>query len=315
MESSPFWRLRTAGGIPYRLVSRTGKFAKEEASGTEVRIIRADDLLSFAAACFPAPTVLPNGRLHYPQGLTMPGILTLPAKDLSWKALVEKPTDPFSSDVAAQAGTYDDYVEVTIEFGTSKENDKERDPDDPKTYLEISSSASAEFVAQPLRNDPDAGPANFWMNAAGTSDEAEVKEADIPNTFFVPATEWTVRWTQLPNEFFKGTLLPKMRKVLGAVNSLVMPSLYDAAVETILFLGYNHQEQYTWRAEQSGMPPIEVTMKFLERNLVADGVTVTHNHVFRPGVGWRKMLVRLQPIYGLSDLEDTLFRNTFEELF
>ncbi|KKK71948.1 hypothetical protein LCGC14_2908800, partial [marine sediment metagenome] len=49
-----------------------------------------------------------------------------------------------------------------------------------------------------------------------------------------------------PTKFFKETLLPKLRAKIGMVNSKVMPVLYDAPVETILFLGFGFRQQYPW---------------------------------------------------------------------
>ncbi|GAG43069.1 unnamed protein product, partial [marine sediment metagenome] len=107
--------------------------------------------------------------------------------------------------------------------------------------------------------------------------------------------------------FFNSTLVARLRQKLGKVNSTPMTLMFDAPAETVMFIGWTLQEQFTWRSGEAGQPPILLELKFLERNFVAeDGVQVTHNHMFRPTgtpagtgfstlnptyPGWRRMLI------------------------
>ena len=91
----------------------------------------------------------------------------------------------------------------------------------------------------------------------------------------------------LKYNFFNDILAARLRSNINKVNNAAMPLFHNAPAETILFLGFSQRQQYTWRVGHSGKSPIELNMKFLEKNFQADGVQITHNHFWRPGVGWR----------------------------
>ena len=296
------WRLTTFGGIPVKVVSRNGSFGEEDASATEVYIIKASNLTAFALESFPLPFTL-FGTIFYPRRRFLPSIPTLVTKTISWEALTEgKPTDPFASDPNAPSGTYEEFVKVTIEYGTSEVNDADdgdgSDTDDPKTFLEISSNASVEFLSPPIRST------SKWVYK--NASQEEVKEIDVQQSTMQPQTEWNTVWSQIPQGFFNTTLIGRLRSKLGKVNNSVMSLFYDAPIETILFIGWSLREQFTWRTGFSGQPPVQLELKFLEKNIFVtdkngDVDQVGHNHIWRPGEGWVRMLVNDNPIYQKAD--------------
>ena len=114
MEDVSEWRLSTAGGIPYKLVSRSGSFSYEDSSATEEYIIQASDVLNFALEAFPEPIVIGSNLTYAPQP-TMPGMGSLIPKRLSWKAFIDgMPIDPFGSDPGTD--NYGDFVRKILKI-------------------------------------------------------------------------------------------------------------------------------------------------------------------------------------------------------
>lgn len=323
------WRLSTGTGIPYKLLEVSGDFEAENASAREKYLMPANRLLDFAAECFPLP-YFAFGTIFYPSRRRLPGLSPLVTTKVSWKAHVDgKPIDPFSTDSSAPDGTYGEVAEVDISYEVMPENDQERDPDDPFTFLEISGSASGEFLHGPVRGNalwvPWADESSLSSSSNQSSDLAtgvsskssswlhgsdrEVREIDVPNTITQPTIEWSCRWPQIPFAWFNGTLLPRLRNKMGKVNDDVWV-LFDSPAETVMFLGFTFREQFTWRTGYTGTPPIELELKFLEKNFeTPEGVQVTHNHMYRPGYGWRRMEIDGDPLYELTDM-DEIFKSS-----
>ena len=300
-ESPLTWRRTTPGGIRYKLLEGypRGNFEAETANVTEQRIICSGDLYAFARECFPLPYSVGGGLLFYPRPLQLPGLPTLVAKRVGFEALdTGRPIDPFAADSAAPARTYCGFVRVTIEYGTWDGNDEEPNPNDPTTYLEISSESSGQFLSDDSEN--------------GTWPGGIESHVPVPRTIIEPMTEWTVRWPRMPWTYYDETLIARLRAAIGHVNSVYMPLFHDASPETILFLGYGYKRDLTWSEGYSGQPPIEVTMKFLEKNFLSDGTIVTHNHVYRPGWGyWARLQIDGNDLYATHDL-NTLFTGVSE---
>lgn len=291
------WRLQTPGGISVKVVSRDGYFTDEGAGASETYIIRTEDLEKFIVESFPPP-FLSVGGVVYPRPRVLPGFFnTLLTKRVSWKALTEgRPVDPFATDTGAPASTYDENLEITIEYGTRPMNDSDPDPGDPRTFCEISSNTSASFIT------PQGRGADKWGNGD------PVKEADVTVPLIESETEWTVRWPQIPYQFMSNTLISRMRSMIGKVNSGAMVLFHNAPAETILFIGFSMQQQFTWRSGHSGKSPVVVEMKFVEKNFVATtGTQVTHNHIYRPGFGYQRYKINgTLDVYAQANL-NTLF--------
>ncbi len=297
------WRLSTAGGIPYKLISRDGNFDAENAEAQEIYLIRAGDLLAFIAESFPLPVVFLDSLAYTPRRY-FPGMPSMPSQRVTWKTHTEGlPIDPWNVDSGAPDGTYLGIVEVTIDYATTSLEDP--DNDDPRTFLEISSNAAGNFLAVPVRGNA------YWLDIVGDVVDVEVKESDVPQTVIENNVEWTVHWPQIPFDFFDGELIPRLRSKMGKVNDTPMELLHNAPAETMMFLSYTTSQEYTWRSGFAGRTPIALDMKFLEKNFLdADDNQVTHNHVYRPGVGWRRMGINVtaeldfDPLYSLTNLDD-----------
>lgn len=312
------WRLETNGGIKYRLVERSGTFTEEDATGQEKVIIKAERLGQFVQESLPAP-FQQIGTLIYPGPRAMPGT-PLACTRISWQSHVDgKPVDPFLQDTAATDGTYEGDLLLTIDYSTSPLNDLTgedgSDPTDPRTWLDISANASGEFLTTPVRGDALWEVIDFL-----NSEETAVKETQIPHLITATEVEWTVKWSQIPYTFMNTILMERLRSKLGKVNQAAMPLFFDAPPETILFLGYAMAQQYTWRTGLGGQPPMSLEMKFLEKNFQwvddnnGEPIQVTHNHYWRPGWGWRRLLVDgTNPTYVSANLTNIFAAQQAEE--
>lgn len=302
------WRLTTLGGIPTKILARTGSFSDEDSSLTETYIIQASQLLNFVTESFPSPVVF-NGIVQYPIRRKCPGLPTLSTMRISWEGLSgdAKPCDPFSVDPSAPSGTYEQFLKVTVEYGTSPGNDISMpDSGDPRTFLEINANATGEFITTPPSGKAVWDPAT---KRPGDPGDDTLRERQIPQVVPTSEVEWSVRWSQIPSSFYTDSLAATLRSKLGHVNNGTMSLLLDAPEDTILFAAYSASQQFTWRSGFVGKPPIQLEMKFIEKNFIdTGGVQVTHQHYYRPGYGFRKLLVDgTNPSYPQADL-DAIFK-------
>lgn len=307
------WRLNI-GGIPVKLVSRKGMFSLPNSTAVEEYVIEADRLLDLATAIFPVPYVVgevgnTSNPLHvvFPTPLQFSGFNTLIAQNLTWEALTGdgfsggKPTDPFQNDSAATEGTYEELIKVTITYGTSAANDESPDSTNPLTFLERNSTAGGTFLSEPLRGTTLWQSTALERNLEGKDEWEPVDNdgPDVPFTVTEVTTDWTLRWPQVPFDFFNSILVARLRGSMGKVNSTPMATISNAPVETILFQGYRTRETFTFRTGFAAKSPLDITMSFIEKNMVVtenrasdpdkpDTFRVTHNHFHRPGVGWRR---------------------------
>ena len=315
------WRLQTNGGIHYKLLGMDGSFEKENATVNWRVLVHTNDFLGFVTEFFPPSIQV--GNLSIPLSYPLPGLPGVIAKRVSFKSQDDnKPIDPFGFDSDAGNNTYHPLIELNIEFGP-REN-SEPDETDPTTFLEISGNATGEFIHAPTSAsewqpktgdeeiDEDTGePTGGSSEPAededgeleevaegdGTAENPEVGESEpnrnpnVPATIIVPETEWTVKWTQMDHDFFHSVMIHRLRALMGKVNNRRVPVLFNASKETLLFVGYTYQSQYTWREGKTRTPPVQVEMKFVEKRIVDRGVVRGHNDFWRPGVGWETLLV------------------------
>jgi hypothetical protein len=222
---------------------------------------------------------------------------------VGFKALTDgRPIDPFGNDREAADGTYEQFLELDIDYESSSVSDDDPDQDDPTTFLEISSTASINFLADTIGSN-----GALWV-PSGTDEDSAV-DISVPSTVIETAMEWSFRWPQVPYEYFSDTLIARMRDALGKVNNAPNTLFHNAPAETILFLGYSISQTASWqRKDGVKVPPLNLDLKFLEKNFKAtDSLTgteiqVTHNHIYRPGFGWRRLLVNDSPLFGQTDM-------------
>jgi len=316
MEDPGSWRLENSAGLKYRILKAgEGEVGYEDARITEEYLIRASDLYDWCVFGFPEPVVF-GGSLRYPQQPVIPGLGTLVPNRLRFVSFDDSlPCDPFGHDPEAPEGTYCPYMKMVVSYGPTPENDEEQDPHNPFTFLTVSSSATGVFLKSPLSGKAmwelpdDAEPYECNENDVGdmicTGESDEVTEKSIPNTKIETSVEWSVSWPRIPFDFWDGTLMGRLRGKLGKVNDSSMPLFHDAPVDTILFMSFTASTEFTWRRGRSGKNPIRLEMKFVEKNFTSPaGVEVTHQHIWRPDYGYRKLLVDGNYMYSQTNLTE-----------
>ena len=269
------WRLETIGGIKYKLLEGfpRGNIDPENAKIQEKYILQASDLQAFMEESFSSMFLWADNILFWEPTRPMPGQPLLRTVLLDFEPHEgSKPSDPFGSDAGAPSTTYDQFVLVTVNYETSK--DRDPDPNDPTTFLEVSANAGGEFLMIQIQGDAK------WGGAGGD----DVQGPNIPATKIIPETEWTVRWPRVPNSLLP-SLIAQMRASMGLVNSSAMPLLHGAVTETVLFMGYSLRETFSWRNTDVESPPVEVEMMFKEKHVVQDGEVLGHNHFHRDDEG------------------------------
>ncbi len=335
------WRLTSpGGGVPMKFKGLEGEFEEENGVVSFKALIPSSSLTAFLIGMFP-PTIY-IGNMVIPQSIPLPNLPGMIARRISFAQFDDsKPIDPFGFDPTADPDTYYPVIEVTIEYGPRVKQAPQAN--DPRTFLEISANATGEFIhstapkakwknerQSPDNEDDDVDPGTVAPpqqqaeapdphpnppeapDPAGTdaapgesqNETDPVKDPNIPLLIMVPQTEWTVKWNQIPYWYFYNTLVRRLRWCLGRVNEEPMAILHNALPETILFMGYSYTQTHSWRDGSVSTPPINLEMKFLEKRVVNDhGVIIGHNHFWRPGVGWRRLLIDgVNPVYRLRNM-------------
>lgn len=298
-ENPNTWRLRTPLGIPFRIVENSGSFKAESASATGKYLIRATDLAAFVVEAFPSPIQFGN-NVYYPASPTFAGTVLF-VKEVSWQShMPGLPCDPFNADSSAPAGTYHPILEVDVEYGAQKDQNNQTNPNDPKSFLRITGRAAGEYI------HTDA-PEAKWTTATATGgggNAEPVKTPDVPSTVIVPEMEWTVTWERIPRNTWDTKIVDKLRDKLGLLNDSSVALLHGAPKETIMFVGFDFEEQYTWRT--LNQPPVKLDLKFLEKRVTdADGKTRGHNAFWRPGKGWQRLLIDgTNPSFKTTDIDE-----------
>jgi len=296
MESESRWALRTPGGIPYKLLRRSGTASMTGAEGTEFVeeiVIRADRLSEFLEEAT-WRMVMRQGYIEPHTGMRMSGLVSMEVSKITWESFdPSKPVDPFGCDPTAPPGTYSDYLRLRLHYTPSKSPEDE-EPDkqhDVWQVVDVSANASANVIHGEVRN-------------ATWAEDNEQVEPDISNQVLEPTVTWTVRWQSIPRKYFRDTLIERLRDYIGKVNSVKFEALNDAPPETVLFTGWGFQTQTTWSSESTDYKPIELNLTFVEKNFTHKGKQITHQHVWRPGKGWQEIRVGGSKLYETADLNN-----------
>lgn len=281
-EDPTTWRLRTTQGTPFRVLERSGTFGEEEATAQEQYLVEASKLLNFIEEAYPQPIIIGN-TIQYPKPVYMPGLPLVPRR-IHWKAHVDGiPIDPFGTDLGAKEGTYGKIAHVTVDYASGKRRVEEND-DDPYTFLEISTDTTGEFIYSTAPN-------GRWVDDPPSDEDGNPvnRVLTTPVSIIVPETQWNITFTQVPHIFFRDTLVDILRSYIGTVNSEVMPLLFNAPAETILFMGYSLNQQFTWRTPTQ--PPFRITLKFAEKHVKKENSNIVygHNHFWKADEGWKKL--------------------------
>lgn len=316
------WRLTSAGGIKYRFLGCTGGFDLNSGEVTWKAMLRSEDFLAFALELFPSAQLI--GNLAYLSPGTLPGWPNMIAKRINFKSLDGEgglPCDALQTDSVAPLGTYHGFVEVDVNFSSG--TGKNPDPTDPRTFLEITSKNGGEFIYAPPGNTTLEGE----YNDLGDEDESpiaprldpetgeflgtiykEPKEPNrnpiLPTLIRVPTTDWNIRWKSIPAEYYRNVLVHRLRYLNGRVNLTSCGFLYGAPPETLLFTGFDHDEKFTWNSGYLDNPPIDLDLKITEKYVYWKGVLCGHNHVWEPGIGWKRAWIGVngdEPLYRHAD--------------
>lgn len=311
LEDPTQWRLRTNGGVPYKLKSLEGEFEFEKAGLNVNMLIASNQLFALMAEMFPPPTVF--GDLTIPQYAKY-GTTNLGVKRVRFKSFDDNlPIDPFNLDGSAPAGTYFPVLELDVEVGSTPFGSKKGD--DPFTFLEISADASGEFIHSPptaamtqeavpntdtLPNGAF-GPLPRKAFEAANKPPKPLRVPNIPHTMLVPQTTWSVGWKRLFFENFRDVIRPRLEYLLGKVNSAPFTILYGTWPTTLLFLGYSYKYNYTWRDGYVDKPFVDLDLKFLEKVVIWDGVVRGHQDIWRPGKGWDRLVLKYDRTTGVRE--------------
>jgi len=126
------WRLRTAGGIPYKLFEGypQGSFGEEDGQVTEKYIIEASNLSAFISESFSDLTVIPGLVWFIRPARGYPGIPYLVTKSVGFEPFPPgKPGDPYGIDIEEGfEETYAQFVVVTINYSSGKSDEETRTP-------------------------------------------------------------------------------------------------------------------------------------------------------------------------------------------
>lgn len=304
------WRLKTPGGIPYKRHSENGHegtMSWDKVDITEKYLIEASNLEAFLRELYPLPELI-NGIPIQKYG-TLQGSINITATSASWTGYPQgMPFDPFGADPNADYASYARLALVTVTYNdevqkASDSNGQDPNEADPTTFLEISASSAGEFIHTPI-------PDSVWQTTP-SGDPIANNTPNAPAQIIVPETEWTMTWPRVTGAYFRDTLIGRLRSILGKVNSASYSLLYDAPAETLLFVGWEMSEerQFLFNAERGQtaviQKPLRVSMKVLEKRVPFGSTIAGHNHIWRPGHGWQKLLINgTDPIYSSYNYEN-----------
>jgi len=301
------WRLASSSGIPVKLLKRSGSLSRKTGTGVEEYLIQASRLTDFLSLGLPGPRAA-YGLIEYPGRIAMFGVPSLVVDSMKWEAWDDRPIDPFNQDgsIAATAtpeNTYGEFVKVTVTYKPREKgkDDKDSDPNDPMTFLEMTSDSGGEYYTMESPNQAK------WVTIEWDkvkeewtyADQGSVLEKNIPGTEIVPIVNWRIRWPSIPNEIYKAIILPRVKACLGTVNSKTVPFINNALPYTLRLETYSTSESYTWDTEHVNAPPITLELVVTEKSFKGLGristgemktTDVTHLHYFTPDDGWRLLL-------------------------
>ena len=313
--------------IPYKFLGMDGGFNWGTGSIVAHILIPSNRLQDFLDYIFPPPVV--NGFFERPDYVRLPGNENMAATDVSFFPFDDgKPIDPFDFDSAAPTGTYHELIRLDVVYNALKspfsepqtfleitgnvtgefihttqpgghyerrrnflfDADGDGVPETNGTEIKqiYQQNGGKGDVVSAVIVDPATGE-EIYTNILLLDDE-EIKNPHVPVTLQVPMIEWTVRYPRMNYEFFRDVFVHRLRVAAGKVNLNPVAWLYDAPRHTLLFMGYALNEQSTWRRGFVNKPPVTVEMKIVEKCIDWYGDYKGHNDVWKPGVGWERLL-------------------------
>lgn len=308
---------RTIGAVPVKLKEGypTGKFdANRSGSATEVYLIDPRNLDALLAEIMPEPAIV-DGEVVLTPRFFMPGTTYFAMDSLSFNPQGPgKPCDPFGADPNATAGTYDDIMEVQIDYKINSDSE-EQDPEDPQTFLERSRTNSVEFLTFQPNSKLKAGDAEDGEGAE------PFKNPKVPIIRQIPLTIWQMDWKRVIAPNFS-----ILDGLAGTVNREAYPWLENAPAETVLFLGAAAKQEYQFAPNgRTIIKPWSLGLRFAVKYIIDPVAAVGDegdffaedvkgwNHVYNPDTQKFQRLFRFQaggaprPLYQKSDF-NLMFR-------
>jgi hypothetical protein len=266
------WLLRTPGGVPYRFVQMDGDTTSIDAQvGVEI-LIESVNLRSLLREVFPPSLII--GDLIVPQpGLGFYGLPFLVPSRVSFRAHDDgRPIDPFAThlilpeEAELRDATYGHLLNVTIEFASLEYRNP--DENDPRTFLEISTSQEDEVILR-----PDSAGAAAWRYDNGG--ELPLKKGTGLNIIRDPVTVWKVRWQKVNYQHFYNVLRPRLKAAHGKINSTTFPALFNAPPGTLLLTKFDYEQHFDWLDTQGSLPSlITLEIEIREKNFTSKKVDV-----------------------------------------
>ncbi len=292
------WRLKTPGGIPFKYVSMEGSASYEQSVVDVVILVETSRYMDLLLELYPISVNF--GTSQIPSvGLQLAGVPGLLTKDVTFRSHDDGlPIDPFDFDSMADQQTYHPIIEVTV---TYEANYTAPDPNDPTTYLEVTgASATSVFTVS------GSGKMRWQLDNGATEDNSD---PSVPGVIIDTRKEWSFKWPRLNYLYFWNVLKPALDFHEGKVNSTAFRMMTNAPPETILLASYNYSQSFDWLSTffagvvTSQPSAVTVEIKVIEKNARWKGEVRGHNHFYRPGEGWQRLLVDgVNPAYESSDL-------------
>ncbi len=217
------WRLKTLRGIPYRVISLSLSVEENKARATEVLMMPQYYVVAFINESFP-PRNNSENKTAIRRTRFLPGT-RLQTKSITAEAHTGgRPSDFFGADWLAPANTYDPMAKVTVSYETKEQEEK--------TPYKVSARASGQVLTVPV-------PSGEWDTGE------KIDQPNIPFQLMTPTVTWSVEWPSVDRNLFRETILPRLRSAVGRVNDKAMSLFFGAPEETVLFLGFDFEEQFS----------------------------------------------------------------------
>lgn len=305
------WRLKTAlKQVPYKLLKTKYKLSQETGTGSGFveLLVPANKLYKFLEDVLPSPKLYGNifvtEFVYYPFGIDDPGTIVSDAKapilaildaDIeSWDD--ERPNDAFGADPDAPCRTYNEVMKVTLNLGCPPNG--KVDPDNPKTFLEISAEETGDFVHVPatalVQEDVKPTTTGFTLGVPDGKQTA-VRDPNIPWGTLQPSVTWSLKWKNIPKRCWDQVIHPRMKQALGKLNKTPFKPLDDAPKGSLLFLGFEWEQVYSWyndpklttdfQTSTAGdlndllvLPLVTVHFKILEKIVINENESKIYGH-------------------------------------
>ena len=302
MTDGPTGRLRTPfRQIRYTVMSGFPKSSIAEDGSAQVVIkylIFAGDFLLFADELFPR-AVANGAKFEFPLRFRLPGALTnFVAISLQGEPhITNKPSDPFVADIGAPVGTYTDLYAVTVTFAPEHTDRIETQTISIGAEFLNIGPQSTEFGKPDSKSSTQDAEGNSIPRANDAGAEVANESFSVPATKLVPTVEHSVTINNIVRP-----PLNKIRFRLGTLNSTVMPVLFNAVPETVMFLGISGRRQL----RQDGFLTWTIEYRFSEKHIEEDGDIYGWNHFYNPQSGQFERLFKANGslIYAQTSMTD-----------